>query len=76
MIATYRSYRYMDLISPRPLLMIAGADADTLYYTQEAISIAQEPKEMFMIPGLMHINLYDHANQSTPKLVQFFRENL
>ena len=66
----------MDLISPRPLLMIAGSDADTLYFTQAAIDQAKEPKEMYVIPGLTHIDLYDHTNQSTPRLVQFFRANL
>lgn len=76
LIATYRSYAFMDLISPRPLLMIAGSDADTLYFTQAAIDQAKEPKEMYVIPGLTHIDLYDHTNQSTPRLVQFFRANL
>ncbi|KAK5713826.1 hypothetical protein LTS12_027858, partial [Elasticomyces elasticus] len=76
LIATYRSYAFMDLISPRPLIMIAGSAADTLYFTQAAIDQAQEPKEMYVIRGLTHIDLYDHTNQSTPKLVQFFRANL
>ena len=76
LIATYRSYAFMDLISPRPLLMIAGSDADTLYFTQAAIDQAQEPKEMHVIPGLTHIDLYDHTNRSTPQLVQFFNANL
>ncbi|KAL4966957.1 alpha/beta hydrolase [Aspergillus stella-maris] len=76
LIATYRSYEFMNLISPRPLLMIAGSEADTLYFTQAAIDRAEEPKEMYVIPGLTHIDLYDHTNQSTPKLAQFFRANL
>ncbi|KAL4961595.1 alpha/beta hydrolase [Aspergillus stella-maris] len=75
-IATYRSYEFMDLISPRPLLMIAGSEADTLYFTQAAIDRAREPKEMYVIPGMTHIDLYDHTNQSTPRLVEFFRQNL
>ena len=76
LIATYRSYTFMNLISPRPLLMIAGSEADTLYFTQAAIDRADEPKEMYIIPGLTHIDLYDHANQSTPRLVDFFRTHL
>lgn len=76
LIATYRSYAYMQLISPRPLLMIAGSDADTLYFSQVAIEQAQEPKELFIIPGLSHIDLYDHTNQSAPKLADFFRTHL
>ncbi|KAL1849321.1 hypothetical protein Plec18167_000461 [Paecilomyces lecythidis] len=76
LIATYRSYAHMDLISPRPLLMIAGSIADTLYFSQAAIEQAQEPKELYIIPGLTHIDLYDHTNQSAPKLAEFFRSNL
>ncbi|KAJ5475906.1 hypothetical protein N7475_001635 [Penicillium sp. IBT 31633x] len=76
LISTYGSYTFMNLISPRPLLMIAGSDADTLYFTEAAIDIADEPKEMYIIPGLTHIDLYDHTNQSTPKLVDFFRTHL
>lgn len=76
LIATYRSYAFMQLISPRPLLMIAGSDADTLYFSQEAIDQAEEPKELYIIPSLAHIDLYDHTNQSTPKLVDFFMTHL
>lgn len=76
MIATYRSYAFMQLISPRPLLMIAGSDADTLYFSRAAVEQAEEPKELYIVPGLTHIDLYDHTNQSTPKLVEFFRTNL
>lgn len=76
MIATYRSYTWMNLISPRPLLMIAGADADTLYFSQLAVGHALEPKELYVIPGLTHIDLYDHTNQSLPKLADFFTTHL
>ncbi|KAJ4286542.1 hypothetical protein N0V90_013242 [Kalmusia sp. IMI 367209] len=76
MIATYRSYTYMNLISPRPLLMIAGSDADTLYMSQRAIEIAEEPKELFLVPGMTHIDLYDHTDVSLPKLADFFTTHL
>jgi hypothetical protein len=32
-VAAYSSYDHVDLISPRPLLMIAGTEADTLYFS-------------------------------------------
>ncbi|KAM5348955.1 hypothetical protein ACJ41O_008778 [Fusarium nematophilum] len=76
LLATYRSYTFINLISPRPLLMIAGGDADTLYFSERAIEQAEEPKELYIIPGLTHIDLYDHTDQSTPKLVEFFMNNL
>ncbi|KAJ4255637.1 hypothetical protein NW764_016342 [Fusarium oxysporum] len=76
MIATYRSYEQIDLISPRPLLMIAGTDDDTLYFSQETIRKAKEPKELFEIPGMTYIDLYDHTNHSVPKLVDLFTTHL
>ncbi|KAH6645336.1 Alpha/Beta hydrolase protein [Truncatella angustata] len=76
MLATYRSYTYMDLISPRPLLMIAGSDADTLYMSQRAIDIAEEPNELFLVLGMIHTDLYDHNDLSLPKLLEFFTIHL
>ncbi|WQF79048.1 Putative alpha/Beta hydrolase [Colletotrichum destructivum] len=76
LLSTYRSYTFMQLISPRPLLMIAGGAADTLYFSEHAIEQAEEPKELYIIPNMTHIDLYDHTTQSTPKLVDFFRSHL
>lgn len=44
---------------------------DTLYFSERAVELAQEPKELYVIPGLIHIDLYDHTNQSIPNLVDF-----
>ncbi|KNG52754.1 Dienelactone hydrolase [Stemphylium lycopersici] len=76
LLSTYRSYNFIQLISPRPLLMIAGGDADTRYYSERAIEQAEEPKELYIIPGLTHIGLYDNTSESVPKLIEFFGEYL
>jgi len=75
-IATYSSYALNDLISPHPLLMIAGSNADTLYFSQDAIARAQEPKELFVVDGKTHIDLYDDTEQTIPKLVDFMATHL
>ena len=49
----------IDTISLRPVLFVAGADADTLYYSQDGYNRAKEPKELFLIPGTTHMELYD-----------------
>ncbi|MET7511169.1 alpha/beta hydrolase [Streptomyces albidoflavus] len=78
-IAQYDSFARIDLISPRPLLMIIGSDADTGYFSREAIEKANEPKELFVIDGATHVDLYDKDEYVSPavaKLTGFFGEYL
>ncbi|WP_433571243.1 alpha/beta hydrolase [Streptomyces sp. CA-251247] len=78
-IAQYSSFDLVDLISPRPLLMIAGTEADTAYFSREAIGRAREPKELFWVEGATHIDLYDrdaYVPTAVAKLTGFFKENL
>jgi fermentation-respiration switch protein FrsA (DUF1100 family) len=76
LLANFDAYAFNYLISPRPLLMIAGADASTKFYSEDAIKVAKEPKELFVIEGRDHAALYDNATESGPKLVGYFRNNL
>jgi fermentation-respiration switch protein FrsA (DUF1100 family) len=69
----------IERISPRPLLMIAGSTADTLYYSQDAIEKAKEPKELHVIDGASHIDLYwnpEYVPKVAEKLTEFFTKNL
>jgi fermentation-respiration switch protein FrsA (DUF1100 family) len=78
-IIQYDSYALIRLISPRPLLMIIGSDANTAYISREAIEKAAEPKELFVIDGGTHISLYDRDEHVTPaiaKLTAFFATHL
>ncbi|KAJ5620714.1 hypothetical protein N7510_004698 [Penicillium lagena] len=72
LIVNYSSYAFMDLISPRPVLMIAGTEADTFYFSEEAIARAKEPKELFRVEGKTHIQLYDDVDGHREKLIDFF----
>lgn len=76
LLANFSSYAFNHLISPRPLLMIAGSEADTLYFSQEAIERAEEPKELFIVPGRTHIDLYDHVEGHLQKLLDFMTQAL
>ncbi|MEU6194292.1 alpha/beta hydrolase [Streptomyces sp. NPDC047061] len=69
----------IELISPRPLLLIAGSEADTLYMSQDAIERAKEPKELLVLDGASHIDLYwnpEYVPQVADKLTEFFAKNL
>jgi hypothetical protein len=72
-------FEQIETISPRPILVIAGSEADTLYFSKDAYEKAKEPKELFVIPGASHIDLYDKPQYVTPavaKLKEFFGKAL
>ena len=64
-------------VSPRPILMVAGDNAHSRYYSEDAYKAANEPKELLIIPEADHVSLYDDMEKIPfHKLNQFFRENL
>lgn len=75
----YTGMDHVDWISPRPLLMIAGSHARTRYMSEEAIQMAKEPKELYIIEGASHIDLYDRPEYVDPaveKLSSFYGQYL
>ena len=72
-------FEQLDTISPRPLLVIAGSKADTLFWSQQVIQKAKDPKELFIVDGATHIDMYDRPQFVTPavaKLKAFFSRGL
>jgi len=72
-------FQQLDTISPRPLLVIAGSKADTLFWSREVHEKSREPKELHVIEGATHIDLYDRPQFVTPavgKLTEFFGRHL
>lgn len=69
----------IETISPRPLLFIVGERAVSAYFSEDALIKAAEPKELFVVPGASHVDLYDKPEAlalSIPKLDSFFKEHL
>ncbi len=68
---------YIGEISPRPILIIAGENAHSRYFSEDAYKAANEPKELMIIPGAVHTDLYDKVDVIPfDKLESFFKENL
>jgi len=70
----------MDLID-QPLLMMAGEKADSKYMSDSAFAKATNArsKELFVIPGMTHIETYwkpQAVDLAMEKLTRFFRQNL
>ena len=75
----YYPLAHMDSISPRPVLLISGSRAETLKFSEAAYAQAKQPKEIMVIPGASHFDLYDKPQYVTPaveKLAEFFGKNL
>jgi fermentation-respiration switch protein FrsA (DUF1100 family) len=72
-------FEQLDTISPRPLLVIAGSKADTLFWSEDVMKKAKEPKELYIVEGATHIDMYDRPQFVTPavaKLTAFFGRHL
>ncbi|MBK7099836.1 MAG: alpha/beta hydrolase [Sphingobacteriales bacterium] len=68
---------YIKEISPRPALLIAGENAHSKYFSEDAYKNASEPKELMIIPNAVHTDLYDKFGIIPfDKLEAFFKENL
>lgn len=68
---------YIDEISPRPTLLIAGEKAHSRYFAEDAFKAAAEPKELMIIPDAVHTDLYDQVDIIPfEKLNAFFNESL
>lgn len=68
---------YIREISPRPILLIHGEKAHSRYFSETAYEAAAEPKELMIIPGANHIDLYDRVDVIPfDKLTSFFNQHL
>ncbi|WP_369833274.1 alpha/beta hydrolase [Geobacter sp. DSM 9736] len=67
----------IETISPRPMLFITGENAHSREFSEDAYKLAAEPKELYIIPGAGHVDLYDRVNLIPfDKLTSFFTKNL
>jgi fermentation-respiration switch protein FrsA (DUF1100 family) len=76
LMANFDAYALNDMISPRPLLMTAETRAATKWYSEDGVAKAKEPKELFVVDGLTHADLYGNVDVAGAKLVEFFGNHL
>lgn len=68
---------YIKEISPRPILLIHGENAHSRYFSETAYAAAAEPKELMIIPGARHVDLYDRVDVIPfDRLQSFFEQHL
>ena len=75
----FSAFDQIETISPRAILLIAGSNADSLYFSENAYQKASQPKELFLVQGATHIDMYDrpqHVEPAIAKLQDFFHKQL
>ena len=73
----YYPFNDIETISPRPMLFIAGDQAHSKEFSEDAYKLAGEPKELYWVQGAGHVDLYDRENMIPwAKLSAFFTKNL
>ena len=59
------------------MLLIAGENAHSRYFSEDAYKAAAEPKELMIIPNAVHVDLYDKVDVIPfAKLDGFFKTHL
>jgi len=72
-------YPFADIetIAPRPMLFIAGDQAHSKEFSEDAFRLAGQPKELYWVKGAGHVDLYDRTDLIPfDKLTSFFKQHL
>ncbi|SHI13858.1 alpha/beta hydrolase [Desulfofustis glycolicus] len=76
----FMNYKLLDRIgsiAPRPILFVIGENAHSRYFSEDAYTMAAEPKELLVVPGATHVDLYDRVDMIPfDKLDSFFTKAL
>lgn len=68
---------HIEAVSPRPLLFVMGETAHSRIFSEQAFARAVDPKELFIVSGAGHVDLYDKVDLIPwGKLQSFFDTHL
>nr|WP_165820204.1 alpha/beta hydrolase [Microvirga sp. KLBC 81] len=74
---SFPMYANIEMISPRPILLLAGENAHSRYYSEDVYKVASDPKELVIVPNADHVDLYDQMDKIPfDKLTSFFKQHL
>ncbi|RQB63995.1 alpha/beta hydrolase [Pseudomonas aeruginosa] len=74
----FDAFDLIDQLLTQPTLVIAGSEAGSLWHSQELHAKALGKKELYIIDGAAHMDLYDGeaVGRAVAKLAPFFKDNL
>jgi fermentation-respiration switch protein FrsA (DUF1100 family) len=68
---------HLEQIAPRPVLLAAGADAHSRYYSEDVHGASPENTELVIVPEADHVDLYDRKDLIPfDRLEAYFLANL
>jgi fermentation-respiration switch protein FrsA (DUF1100 family) len=78
-VMAFSAFQNIEILLTQPLLLVVGEKSDAFYLTERAINLAKSEKEMFVIKGATHVDLYDrlqYVDQAVQKLTEFYKAKL
>ena len=78
-VLAFNAFAQIDTLLTQPVLFVAGTEAGSRWQSEMAYEKATGPKEMFLVNGATHMDLYDipqYVDQAVDRMEQFFRKNL
>jgi fermentation-respiration switch protein FrsA (DUF1100 family) len=67
----------IEMLGARAVMLVAGENAHSRYYSEDVYKMISGPKELVIIPGADHVDLYDKKDKIPfDRLETFFKDNL
>ncbi len=68
---------HIEELSPRPIMLITGDKVHSKYHSDNLYAQAKSPKEIVVVKGATHTDLYDQIDKIPfDRLNKFFKDNL
>ncbi len=75
----FDAFANIEALLKQPMLIVVGSNPGSRWQGEEVYNIATSPKELVIIDGATHMDLYDipkYVNQVAQKMTTFFGKNL
>jgi fermentation-respiration switch protein FrsA (DUF1100 family) len=77
-LVSFTGFDQVETLLTQPVMIVAGSEAGSLWHSQELHAKAAGPKDLFIIDGATHMDLYDGegVGRAMARLTPFFKRNL